>query len=184
MTIPLMILAVLSVIGGYIGIPSVLGGANHFEHFLEPIFHAPPVTHEIAERGGHALELLLMSGTTAAAVLGFLLAWLLYYRRPELPDRIASAAGMVYRFVLNKYYVDELYRAVFVKPLIEGSTKLLWHGIDTATIDNAINGSAHGAQELSDTVRHMQSGNIRSYAGWVALGAALVVAYVIWMGVR
>jgi NADH-quinone oxidoreductase subunit L len=142
------------------------------------------VTHEIAERGGHALELLLMSGTTAVAVLGFLLAWLLYYRRPELPDRIAGAAGMVYRFVLNKYYVDELYQTVFVKPLIEGSTKLLWHGIDTETIDNAINGSAHGAQELSDTVRHMQSGNIRSYAGWVTLGAALLVAYVIWMGVR
>jgi NADH-quinone oxidoreductase subunit L len=183
MTIPLTILAVLSVIGGYVGVPSALGGANHFEHFLEPVFHAPPVTHEVVEHGGRNLELLLMGSTTGAALIGFLLAWLLYYVRPELPDRIAASAGMIYRLVLNKYFVDELYGAVFVKPLIEGSRKL-WHGVDEAAIDGAINGSAHSAQQLSDDVRHMQSGNIRSYAGWVTLGAVVVVAYVMWRGMR
>ena len=181
MTIPLAILAVLSVIGGYVGIPSVLGGANHFEHFLEPVFHAPPVTREIMEHSGRGIELLLMLDTTAAAVIGFLLAWLLYYLRPELPSRIAAGAGGIYRLVLNKYFIDELYGAVFVKPLIEGSRKL-WHGVDEATIDGVLNASAHSAQELSDDVRRMQSGNIRSYAAWVTLGAVLVVAYVMWRG--
>jgi NADH-quinone oxidoreductase subunit L len=183
MTIPLAILAVLAVIGGYVGVPSALGGANHFEHFLEPVFHAPPVTNEVMEHGGRSLELLLMGGTTAAALIGFLLAWLLYYMRPELPERIAAGAGMVYRLVLNKYFIDELYSALFVKPLIEGSRKL-WHGVDEATIDGIINGSAHSAQRLSDDVRQMQSGNIRSYASWVTVGAVVVVAYVMWRGMR
>jgi NADH-quinone oxidoreductase subunit L len=181
MTIPLAILAVLSVIGGYVGVPAVLSGANHFEHFLEPVFHAPPVTHEIMEHSGRGIELLLMLDTTAAAVIGFLLAWLLYYRRPELPGRIAVGASGIYRLVLNKYFIDELYGALFVKPLIEGSRKL-WHGVDQATIDGVLNGSAHSAQELSEDVRRMQSGNIRSYAAWVTLGAVLVVAYVMWRG--
>ncbi len=184
MVIPLAILAVLSVIGGYIGVPAVLGGANHFEHFLEPVFHAPPVTEKVIEAGGHTLELLLMGGTTAAAVIGFLLAWLLYYLRPELPERLAAWGGMTYRLVLNKYYVDELYGAVFVRPLIEGSSKLLWRGIDAAAIDGTINAGSEGAQEVSRAVRQMQSGNIRSYAGWVALGALAVLIYMIVVGAR
>jgi NADH-quinone oxidoreductase subunit L len=183
MTIPLAILAVLSVIGGYIGVPEVLHGANLFGHFLDPVFHAPPVTQELAERGSHALELLLMGGSIAASLIGLFFAWLLYYRRPELPGRIAAGAGMLYRFVLNKYYVDEFYGAVFVKPLIEGSKKL-WLGIDTDTIDGALNGSAHGAQEVSDGVRQIQSGNIRSYAAWVTVGAVAVLIFMIVMGVK
>jgi NADH-quinone oxidoreductase subunit L len=80
--------------------------------------------------------------------------------------------------------VDELYGAVFVRPLIEGSSKLLWRGIDAFLIDGAIDNSARGAQEVSDGFRQMQSGNIRSYAGWVVAGAAVVIAYMIWMGAR
>ncbi|MFB3917971.1 MAG: NADH-quinone oxidoreductase subunit L [Terriglobales bacterium] len=184
MIIPLVILAALSVVGGYIGIPAVLGGANRFEHFLEPVFHAPPVTEHIVEKGGHTLELLLMGGSIAAALIGLALAYLLYVVKPTLPDRVAEKLGMVYRFVLGKYYVDELYGAAVVKPLIEGSTRILWRGIDGATIDAAINNSAEGAQGVSDALRRMQSGNIRSYAGWMAIGAALVIAYMVWMGTR
>jgi len=86
--------------------------------------------------------------------------------------------------VLNKYYVDEFYAAVLVKPLIDGSSRVLWHGVDQGVIDRAVNDSATGANEVSDAVRGMQSGSIRSYAGWVALGAAAVIAYMIWMGTR
>jgi len=86
--------------------------------------------------------------------------------------------------VLNKYYVDEIYTAVFVKPLLLGSTNLLWKGIDQNVIDASLDGSAEGAREVSDSVRHMQSGNLRSYAGWVAAGSAVVIVYMIWMGVR
>jgi NADH-quinone oxidoreductase subunit L len=121
--------------------------------------------------------------SVAAAVLGFVLAWALYFRRPQLPARIAERLGGLYRVVANKYYIDELYAALFVKPLIDGSTTILWHGIDQGVIDAAVNDSATAARIISDDARHMQSGNLRSYAGWVAAGGAVVIAYMVWMGV-
>jgi NADH-quinone oxidoreductase subunit L len=108
----------------------------------------------------------------------------LYKRSPELPDRIAAGLGGFYHAVVNKYYVDELYAILFVKPLIDGSTKILWRGVDQGVIDAAVNDSADAARHVSDNFRHMQSGNLRSYAGWIATGAAVVIAYMIWMGVR
>jgi NADH-quinone oxidoreductase subunit L len=101
-----------------------------------------------------------------------------------LPARIAAGLGGLYRAVSNKYYIDELYAALFVKPLIDGSTTILWHGIDQGVIDASVNESAHAAREISDSTRHMQSGNLRSYAGWIAAGGAAVIAYMVWMGVR
>jgi NADH-quinone oxidoreductase subunit L len=185
MTIPLAILAVLAAIGGYIGVPSALGGSNRFGHFLEHVYHIPPASQEIAvEHGGHALELLLMGGSIAAAFIGLFLAWLMYYKRTDLPAKVAAKLGVVYQAVLGKYYVDEIYQAAIVKPLLLGSTELLWHGVDQSVIDGTINSSAAAAKEASDGVRHMQSGNIRSYAGWVAVGAAALIAYMIWMGVK
>jgi len=71
-----------------------------------------------------------------------------------------------------------------VKPLVDGSTRILWRGIDQGVIDATLDNSADGAREVSDTMRHMQSGNLRSYAGWVAAGAAVVIGYMIWMGTR
>ena len=109
---------------------------------------------------------------------------LLYQRSPQLPQQIAQAFGGFYQTVLHKYYVDEIYAAVFVKPLIKGSTLLLWHGIDRDVIDATIDNSAEGANHVSDAMRHMQSGNLRSYAGWIAAGAAVVIAYMIWMGTQ
>jgi NADH-quinone oxidoreductase subunit L len=92
--------------------------------------------------------------------------------------------GAFYNAVVQKYYVDELYAVLFIKPLVDGSTRILWRGIDQGVIDNAVNESAHGARHVSDNARHMQSGNLRSYAGWIALGSAVVIAYMIWMGAR
>ena len=122
--------------------------------------------------------------SVAAAALGLLLAWLLYLRNPELPQKIADALDGFYEAVLNKYYVDELYAALFVKPLVDGSARILWQGMDQGVIDRTINDSADGARHLSDSVRHMQSGNLRSYAGWVAAGGAVVIAYMVWVGTR
>jgi NADH-quinone oxidoreductase subunit L len=108
----------------------------------------------------------------------------LYWRHPQLPQQIAEGLGGAYRAVANKYYVDELYAVLFVKPLVDGSTRILWHGIDQDVIDATLDNSASGAREVSDSLRRMQSGNLRSYAGWIALGAAAVIAYMIWMGTR
>jgi NADH-quinone oxidoreductase subunit L len=113
-----------------------------------------------------------------------LLAWFLYQYRPELPARIAAAAGSLYQAVFNKYWIDELYAWLFVKPLIAISSVVFWRGIDQGVIDATLDGSATTARELSDNVRHMQSGNLRSYAGWIAAGATAVIAYMIWMGLK
>jgi NADH-quinone oxidoreductase subunit L len=118
------------------------------------------------------------------ALCGFGLAWFLYYKNPEMPARIAVSLNGFYTTVVHKYYVDEIYAAIFVTPLLKGSTEILWHGVDQNIIDAALDGSADGALEVSDTARHMQSGNIRSYAGWIAAGAAVVIGYMIWIGTR
>ena len=118
-----------------------------------------------------------------AALLGFALAWQLYFHRPELPQKIAASIAGLYQVVFNKYYVDEFYAALVVKPLILGSTDVLWKGVDRKVIDDTVNNAADGALQVSDEARHMQSGNLRSYAGWIAAGAAAVIAYMIWRGV-
>src|ERR1700730_1637285 len=201
MVIPLVGLAILSVTGGWIGVPGSLGGSNRFEKFLGPVFHStPPALREHRAAGdgtrpqiqtegpepqpSGTTELVFTAISVFAALLGFSLAWLLYYRNPKLPQRIAASLGGFYRAVLNKYYVDELYATLLVKPLVAGSALILWRGIDQDVIDATLDNGAHGAREVSDSVRHMQSGNVRSYAGWVGAGAALVIAYMVWMGTR
>ena len=179
---PLVVLAFLSVVGGWIGI----GG--RFEHFLAPVFQgasAAELAHETAgEAAGAGLETVLMLISVGAGVLGLFFAWTLYFRRPQLPARIAASLGGIYQGVLHKYYIDELYAALFVKPLIDGSTTILWHGVDQGVIDATVNNSAEAARHVSDNLRHMQSGNLRSYAGWIAAGGAAVIAYMVWMGIR
>ncbi len=177
MLVPLMILAVLSIVGGWVGI----GG--RFEHFLAPVFRVAEHTATEPAETGH-LEEIFTAISVAAAALGLYFAWLLYHKKPRLPQQIADGLGRLYEAVVNKYYIDELYAAIFVKPLVDGSTRILWKGIDQNVIDATLDGSAAGAREVSDSVRHMQSGNLRSYAGWIAAGAAVVIAYMIWMGTR
>jgi NADH-quinone oxidoreductase subunit L len=199
MVIPLVVLAFLSFTGGWIGVPGSLGGSNRFDKFLGPVFHSTIAAgaegHGLAARPeketegpepqtGHATELLFTGISVFAGLLGFVLAWLLYHRDPQLPQKIAASLGGLYDAVVHKYYIDELYATLFVKPLIAGSALILWHGIDQDVIDASVDNSAHGAREISDSVRHMQSGNLRSYAGWVAAGAAAVIAYMVWMGTR
>jgi NADH-quinone oxidoreductase subunit L len=177
MLVPLMILALLSLVGGLAGI------GNGFEHFLAPVFRSGGVTEATSEATSGVTEYLLMAVSVAAALLGWFLAYVLYVSKPYLPQKIADALGGFYDAVLNKYYVDELYAKLFVKPLVDGSTSILWQGVDRKVIDDSINDAADGARHVSDEVRHMQSGNLRSYAGWIAAGAAVVLAYMVWLGV-
>jgi len=174
MLAPLMILALLSLVGG------LVGWGNRFEHFLEPVFGSAGV----GEATSRTTELVLMGVSIAVALSGWWLAYLLYCARPELPQKIADSLGGFYQAVVHKYYIDELYAALFVKPLIDGSTRILWQGVDRNIIDAAVNDAGDGARRVSDEVRHMQSGNIRSYAGWIAAGSAVVIAFMIWMGAR
>jgi NADH-quinone oxidoreductase subunit L len=90
----------------------------------------------------------------------------------------------LYSAVANKYWIDELYAAIFVTPLVAISRVVFWRTVDQGLIDGTLDGSADSARELSDEVRHMESGNVRSYAAWVAIGATAVIAYMVWVGTR
>jgi NADH-quinone oxidoreductase subunit L len=175
MLVPLMILALLSVVGGLVGI------GDRFDHFLSPVF-GTGVAEAAGEAASSATEYMLMGISVSVALLGLALAYVLYVSKPHLPQKIAASLNGFYETVLHKYYVDEIYAALFVKPLIEGSTQILWQGVDRKIIDNTVNDAADGARRVSDEVRHMQSGNLRSYAGWIAAGAACVIAWMLWVG--
>ena len=196
MLAPLVILAVLSFVGGWVGVPQFMGGHNEVEHFLAPVMESPAVAGEQPAPSVRVLdpssrpeekptneEWLLAGTSVAAALIGLFFAYLLYYKRPELPDRIAAKMHGIYMMVLHKYYVDEGYGAIFVKPLLALSTTVLWRGVDQGVIDGLVNGAGTASQGVGNELRQMQSGNIRSYAAWVAIGGAAIVAFMIWLGV-
>jgi len=198
---PLVILAVLATVGGWVGVPHALWGGNHFESFMRPVFEhevALPPAHHIPNpeapnpaqvgtaepHGDTGTELALTGVSILAAFGGFGLAYLFYFKRRELPEQIAARAHGLYQTVLNKYYVDEIYNKIFVQPFMWFSTKVLWKTVDVAVIDNTVNRVAADTRGISDRSRQMQSGNVRSYAGWIAGGAAAVLAFMIWAGLR
>ena len=194
---PLVVLAIGAVVAGWVGVPAFMGGHNQFEHFLAPVIKpvaqaspsmsqpANEATEQPNDQKESIAEDWALAGTSVGvAVLGFLLAWLLYYKRPELPDRITAKIHGLYLTVLHKYYVDEGYGILFVKPLLALSTFVFWKGVDQTVIDGTVNGAASVSKDVGGQLRRMQSGNIRSYAAWVAVGGAAVIAYMIWLGVR
>jgi NADH-quinone oxidoreductase subunit L len=179
MIVPLVVLAILSVAGGWWAAPHLFGGVDLFERFLGPVFGTSEAA--AAQQGGNELLAAIFGAPVIAGLLGFLLAWWLYIRRPELPDRIAQSLRGLYRLVAGKYFIDELYAAVIVRPLLWLSTNVLWHGIDERVIDGAVNGIGHDAEKFGERVRHLSSGNTRSYATWVVFGAVLLTIVLVWM---
>jgi NADH-quinone oxidoreductase subunit L len=176
---PLVILALLSIVGGWVNIPRALGGHSSFDQFLAPVLNAGA-----AEQEAPRLELELAGISVLVAGVGLVLAWLFYCKRRDLPGKITAALNGAYTLVRDKYRIDELYNWLFVQPVIKFSRTFLWQQVDVATIDGLVNEVGDSARVVSNEARKMQSGNIRSYAGWVALGAAVVVAYMIWAGLR
>jgi NADH-quinone oxidoreductase subunit L len=174
---PLMILAVLSIVGGWLAAPAFLpGGTDYFTRFLQPVFGGGEAAG--AEAEPHSLELWLAGVAVFIALIGALFAYWLYLKRPGKAEGFARSMKPAYTTLLNKYYVDELYAAAVVKPLLWISTNVLWKGADVAGIDGAVNGIAEGATAIGDSVRHAQSGNTRSYAVWVVVGALVVIAVI------
>jgi NADH-quinone oxidoreductase subunit L len=206
MTIPLMILAFLSIFGGWFAAPKLVGGTNYFDAFLHPVFaayaptiapdseHKPRirvVNPELVPPGTErspAEELLhaVTGPPVIVGLLGILVAWWFYIRRPDMPKKLAQSMYGLYTLVLHKYYVDEIYAAVIIRPLLWISTNVLWHTVDEGLIDGTVNGSARIARETGGKLRELQSGNARSYASWVVVGAVGVTALLlgIWMKVH
>ncbi len=180
---PLVALAILSVIGGWVAAPAFWGDADYFERFLAPALGgSAEMATAVAE--SHRSEMQFATIAAGVAFAGFLLAWWLYVRRPDEPKRFAEALPRAYSTLLNKYYVDELYAAAIVRPLVRLSTNVFWRAVDASGIDGAVNGIARGATRLGDRLRRVQSGNTRSYAVWVVIGAIVVIAIILWPFLR
>ena len=182
MTIPLMILAFLSIFGGWFAAPRLVGRMDYFEKFLAPVFASSPggdVAPAAAEAGATpAMDLVhaLTGWPVIVGVLGLLVAWWFYIKNPEVPKRLAKNIHALYLLLLNKYYVDEIYAALIVRPLLWISTNVLWHVVDEGLIDGTVNGTATVARESGSQARKLQSGNTRSYAAWVIVGAVAFTA--------
>jgi NADH-quinone oxidoreductase subunit L len=170
MLFPLIILGILSVIGGWIGIPAALGGHNEIARFLDPVLSSGG-----GVEGSNHLALTLAIVSTLTALAGWLLAHVLYFAKPALPAKFATSLRGLYALLVNKYWVDEIYGALVVTPLLLISRYVLKGMIDTGVIGGATYGSAYTAQGFGAIVQRVQSGNIRSYAGWLALGAAVLL---------
>ena len=194
MTVPLMVLAVLSIVGGYIGVPHVLGGANHIHEFLAPVLGGgaePAKAHagisilsqawaSGGEGGGHGatLELLMMVVSVVIALIGIGIAYLFYVKNPALPKLVAERWKGLYKLVFNKYYVDELYEILFINSL-KNLGMGLWKGFDDFVIDGTINGIAYLIGLLSGAMRKMQTGLVQNYAFSMIIGGIVLVAYYI-----
>jgi NADH-quinone oxidoreductase subunit L len=154
-------------------------GHNEIEHFLEPVFANPNATEAAVTTAGHGLELTLAAVSLLTAALGFFIAYLFYYKKPGTAAALAQRAPALYRLVDNKFYIDELYGTVIIGPLLMFSRLFLGGLIEGGIVNGS--GKAAGAttRGLGSLVRRVQSGNIRSYAGWLALGAAAVLLVMI-----
>jgi NADH-quinone oxidoreductase subunit L len=204
MIIPLVVLAVGSIVAGYIGFPAWLGGSDAFEHFLEPVFetlpipHAPPVDYsKLAEAGMAAVSVVI-------ALIGFSLAYSKYCKRSWEQEREIRQYGPMFNVLLNKWHIDELYDALFVNRA-KDSGKALWR-FDSNIVDGAVNGSAWSALEgavgsswwdrwivdglvrlvggfvktLSWPVRLIETGYVQNYALVMIFGVLIFIGYVLW----
>jgi NADH-quinone oxidoreductase subunit L len=179
MTVPLIVLAALSVVGGLVGIPAALGGSDRFGAFLEPILlpiaHAPEAAaHELS----HATEWLLMGASVAVAVAGVLLAWKWYAKEgARVPQRLAAAYPAAYALVAEKFRVDELYDAIIVRPFAL-LARLCWKVVDVLIIDGILNAGAFLVELTGDLLRFLQTGNVRNYALSFLLGVVALMLIV------
>jgi len=164
MTIPLIILAFLSMVGGVVGIPRSLLGGNAIERWLEPIFASANSKLMISEHNVAWGEYVLMTLSVAVALAGIYAARLIYLRRMEIATAFVERYNKIYNLILNKYYVDEAYDKAIVTPIVNASDKILWKGFDVGIVDGLVNGSAGLVALTAQWLRKIQSGVAQNYA--------------------
>ncbi len=179
---PLWVLAFFSVTAGLVGLPQIWGDligieeSNSLANFLKPVFAAGE-PHHIA----HSTEYWMAFWAVAIALSGTAMAWLLYIKKPGVPDRIATTLSGLYRTLLNKYYIDELYDAVIVRPLVVFSDRVLYRIVDAGLIDGiGANGTAYGIRAVAaNGLKYAQSGLAQSYIFFMIVGAVAIVGYLL-----
>jgi NADH-quinone oxidoreductase subunit L len=199
MLAPVVLLAVLALAGGWIGIPKALGGGDQFAHFLDPVVNPTPNYEQVRiaideqgvqraaalstpqprREGTAGQERMFSLLSVVMAGIGWFFADLLYRRKPGFADRLVERVSGVYGLLVHKYWIDQIYTALIVAPLLFITRYLLWGVADRGVVDGGGSLAAYGVRGVGAIVQRVQSGNIRSYAGWLALGAAalLLITY-------
>jgi NADH-quinone oxidoreductase subunit L len=189
MALALVVLALGSVLAGYVGVPHALGGENRLATWLAPSFQPPASaavevfegeTEPAGEEEHAALEVTLMAVSSAIALLGIGLAAFIWLKRRDIADSMSRRFAGVHRLLLNKYYVDEIYDATVVKPIVVGSQEVLWRGFDVRVVDGAVNGTGTLVAAGSSMLRRLQTGSVRTYAGSMFVGVVLILGYYLW----
>jgi NADH-quinone oxidoreductase subunit L len=182
MLLPLVVLAILSMIGGWVGVPFALGGHNEIEHFLQPVF-SPAAAGEgsfypayVSQSG---TELALAAISVLVAVVGFYFAYLWYYKKPGTAAALAERAKPAYTLLEHKYWVDEFYSNFLVIPLMMMTRGVLELIVERGVVNGSARAAGMATRGFAWATRSQISGNIRSYAGWLAIGAAAVLAVMI-----
>jgi NADH-quinone oxidoreductase subunit L len=179
MTIPLIVLAGLSIIGGWVGFPEVIGASlghipNAWEEWLHPVIKSIPNMPE----ADHGLELGLMGVSVLLASVSAFVAYHFYVKNPELPEKIATTIKPLYQLVSKKYLVDELYFGAIINPLVEGS-KRLWYHVDVNFIDKITYVLGDLVKGGGGVVRALQTGNLQLYAMYIGLGLVVALSIII-----
>ena len=176
MTFPLIVLAILSVVGGFIGVPEVLGGNHWLARFLEPVFYASSTkVHQVAALD-HSTEYTLMAVSVAGALIAAVIAYVRYAKNGHIPVPDTAERGALANLSYNKYYIDELYDFIIAKPLniLSG----FFYGImDKTVIDGIVNGFGRIASEAGKGLRLLQTGNIGFYIFMMIAGIVALLAY-------
>ena len=174
---PLIVLAIGSVVAGYVGLPHVLGGSDWFARFLEPSFSGAV----IAEASEPAeLEGTLMIVSTAVAIGGIGIAMYFFLKHRDAANAVAARFAGLYRLLLQKYYVDEIYDATIVQPIRIVSQEGLWKIVDVRAIDGTVNLVGRVVEGSSQELRRTQTGSVRAYAASLFLGVVLILGYYLW----
>jgi NADH-quinone oxidoreductase subunit L len=179
MTISLIVLAVLSVIGGWIGIPHVIGEhlghiPNVWEHWLHPLISPIPGWQAIDV----ATEWTLMGTSVGLAAISAAVAYHFYVKSPETPKKIADGIKPVYNLVYNKYFVDEAYFGGIINPLVNVSRNI-WYYIDVNFIDKMTYLAGDLMRGMGSFVRSLQTGNMQQYAMYIGIGVVVALSFVI-----
>jgi len=179
MTVPLIVLAVLSIIGGYVGLPPVVAKTHIFQNWLHPVFEpAMEAVHAHHHHLSHSTEWVLIFVSVAAAVIGIAIAWSMYIKKSKIAKSDAEQAGFG-KVLFNKYYVDEIYAAVIIRPLL-GLCNISWRVFDMVFIDSGlVLGTAKVVHWIGGGVRRLQTGVVPNYALFLALGIVVILVTLI-----
>jgi NADH-quinone oxidoreductase subunit L len=177
MTIPLVALAVLSAVGGWVGLPEGIAWGDAFAHFLAPAVG-------VFKPAFGASELALSAVSISATLIGIVIAYVFYLSSPGLATVVAWRAKALYQLLLDKYYIDQIYDWLVTRPLFFIAQYVLFRGIDHYTIDGLVNGTGLTVEAGGDATRRAETGNVQHYALVYLLGAVAIAAFYLYRVLR